>query len=65
MENLVALICGVNYQLLAVMLPKQPNGRLSVTVDHRQLRITASETVEPIDWPLLPTLHRAVLPERH
>ena len=25
----------------------------------------ASETVDPIDWPLLPTLHRAVTPELH
>ena len=25
----------------------------------------ASETVDPIDWSLLPTLHMAVLPERH
>ena len=25
----------------------------------------ASETVDPIDWPLPPALHRAVPPERH
>ena len=40
MENLLPQFCGVNYQLLVVML-------------------------NPIDWPLPPTLHRAVPPERH
>ena len=33
--------------------------------DHSQLRTMASETVVPIDWPLLPTLHREVPPELH
>ena len=42
--------CGVNYQLLAVMLLKQPNGELLVAVDHNQLRTMVSETVDPIDW---------------
>ena len=66
MENLLPQICGVNYQnLLVVMLPKYPNGRLPVTVDLSQLRTMASETVDPIDWPLPPALHRAVPPERH
>ena len=29
---------------------KQPNGKLLVAVNHNQLRTTASETVDPIDW---------------
>ena len=29
---------------------KQPNGELLVAVDHNQLQIMASETVDPIDW---------------
>ena len=54
MENLLPQFCWVNYQLLTVMLPKQPNGRLSVAVDHNQLLTMASEMVDPIDWPLPP-----------
>ena len=54
--------CGVNYELLAVMLLKQPNGELPVAVDHSQLQIM-SEAVDPIYWPLPPTLHKAVSPE--
>ena len=45
---------GVNYQLLVVMLLKQPNGQLPLTVDHSQLRTMVSETEDPIDWPLSP-----------
>ena len=41
--------CGVNYQLLAVLL-KLSNGELLVAVNHNQLRTMASETVDPIDW---------------
>ena len=29
---------------------KQPNGELLVAVNHNQLLITASETIDPIDW---------------
>ena len=39
----------VNYQPLAVMPLKLPNGQLKVAVDHRQLRTKVSETVDPID----------------
>ena len=45
---------GVNYQLLAVMLLKQPNCELLVAVDHSQLRTIVSETIDSIDWPLQP-----------
>ena len=31
-------------------LPKQPNGELLVAANRNQLRIMASETVDPIDW---------------
>ena len=48
-----------------IMQLKCPNGELSVAVDHNQLRTMGSETVDPIDWPLLPTLHRAVPLELH
>ena len=44
-------------------LLKQPNGELLVAVKHNQLRIMASETVDPIDWSH-PTPSWAVLPER-
>ena len=39
------------------------HGQLPVAVDHSQLRVMASETVDPIDWPLPLTLYRAVPPE--
>ena len=42
--------CGFNYQLLAVILLKQPNGEPLVAVNQNQLRTMASETVDPIDW---------------
>ena len=41
--------CGVNYQLLAV-ITEITNGELLVAVDHNQLWIMASETVDPIGW---------------
>ena len=31
-------------------IQKKPNGELLVAVNHNQLRIMASETVDPIDW---------------
>ena len=43
-----------NYQLLAVMLLKLPNGQHKVAVDYNQLRTTASKTADPIEWPLPP-----------
>ena len=43
-----------NYQLLAVMLLKEPNRELPVEVGHSQLQTMASEAVDPIDLPLLP-----------
>ena len=52
--------CGVNYQLLEVMLLTKPYRLLQVAVDHCQLLTMASETVDPIDWPLPPTLHRVI-----
>ena len=36
--------CDVNYQLLAVMLLKKPNGELPVAVNHSQLQTMATET---------------------
>ena len=57
--------CGVDYQLLTVMLLKWPNKELPVAVDHRQQRTMASQKVDPIDWLLPPTLHRAVPSELH
>ena len=66
MENLLPQnVESVNYQLLAIMLLKQPNGKLGVAVYHSQLWTITSETVDPIDWPLPPTRHRAVLTELH
>ena len=50
----------VNYQLLAVMQLKSHNVQLPVVVDHSQLHTMASETVDLTDWPLPPTLYRAV-----
>ena len=47
-------VCGINYQILAVMLPKYPNGQLLVAVNHNQLCTMASEMVDPINWPLPP-----------
>ena len=47
------------------MLLKQLNGELLVAVDHSQLWTMASQTVDQIDWPLSPTLHRAVPHELH
>ena len=38
---------------------------LSVAVGHSQVRTIPSETGDPIDWPLPPTLKRAVPPELH
>ena len=55
--------CGVNYQLLAVMLLKQSNGEFMVAVNHNQLRTMASETVDLIDWSYPPPSW-AVPPER-
>ena len=39
--------------------------RAPVAVEYSQKRTMASETVDPIDWPLHPTLHSAVPPELH
>ena len=61
MENLLPQ-CGVNYQLLAV---KQPNGELPIAVGHSQLSTMASETIDPINRQLLPTLHKSVLLKFH
>ena len=52
----VRVVNYINYQLLAVMLLKLPNEQLSVAVDHNQQRTLVKETLEPIDWPLLPYL---------
>ena len=62
-ENLLT-VCGVNYELLAVMQMKQPNGQLIIAVDYSQQLTIASETVDPIDWQL-PHLYRAVHHKRH
>ena len=58
-------VCGVNCQLLAVMLHGLSNEQLPVAVDHSQLWTMASDTVDSIDWPLPFTRHRAVPPEFH
>ena len=55
-ENLYYHRIWVNYQLLAVMLLKLPNGLLPVAVDHSHLRTVASEPEDPIDWQLTPPL---------
>ena len=50
-ENLLPQFVGsINYQLLAVMLPKYPNEQLLVAVDYILLRTMASDTLNPIDW---------------
>ena len=43
---------------------KQPNVELLVAVNHSQLRIRASETLDPIDWSHPPPVW-AVLSENH
>ena len=44
-------ICGVNYQLLALIVYwSSPNAELLVAVDHSQLWTMASLPVDPIDW---------------
>ena len=55
-ENLYYHRMWVNYQLLAVMLLKLPNGLLPVAVDRSHLRTVASEPADPIDWQLTPPL---------
>ena len=60
-----ATVRGVNYQLLALMLLKYPNGQLLVALDRSHLRAKASERVNTIDWPLPHFVYRAVPPERH
>ena len=57
-------LCWVNYQLLAEMLLRWPNGQLTVVVDHNQLRTVASETVDPIDWRLPLPFTGQYLPKR-
>ena len=47
------------------MLLKKRNGELQLAVDHSQLRTMALETKDAIEWPLAPTLNRAVPPELH
>ena len=42
-------VCGVNYQVLAVMLLKYPKGQPPVAKNHSQLLTTACETVDPTD----------------
>ena len=59
-----ATVCGVNYQLLAVMLLKQANGQL-VAVDQRQLQTMRSETVDQINSPLPLAIYKSVSPEGH
>ena len=44
---------------------EEAHGQLPVSVNHRQRWTMASETVDPIHWPLLPALHRAVPSEIH
>ena len=52
-------VCGVNYQLLAVMLLKYPNEQLLVPVDHStSYRQWRQKKVDPIDWPLPPKCTR-------
>ena len=41
------------------------HGELPVAVDLNQIRTMASKTGDPIDWVLLPSLHRAVPSELH
>ena len=48
------------YQILAVMQLKWLNGHLQVEVEYSQLLTMASETVHPIDCPLLPTPYMTV-----
>ena len=43
---------------------KQPNGKITVAVNHNKLRTMASETVDPIDWSH-PPRSWAVPPECH
>ena len=45
----ITTVRKVNYQQLAVMLPKWHNGQSPVAVGHCQLRAMASETVDPTD----------------
>ena len=61
-ENLLPQNVVFNYQQLAVMLLKKPNGELPVAVDPSQLRTMASETVV---LRFLPTQHNAITPELH
>ena len=41
------------------------NGQLPVAVYRSQLRTMESDTLDPIHWPLPPTIYRAVPPDRH
>ena len=52
--------CEVSYQLLAVMLLKWPYVQLILSIDHRQLRTMASETVDPIDYSLPHSLEGSI-----
>ena len=49
-ENYHHRMCGQLSTILAVILMKEPNGKLLVAVDHNQLMPMASETVNLIDW---------------
>ena len=67
-QNLLPLFVGSFIKGLTVMLLKYPNGQLLVAVDHNQRLRMASETVDPIDWPLPPpppSVYRAQPLERY
>ena len=49
-------VCGVNYELLAVMLLKEPRGQILVAVNSIQLRTKLSEIVDKcVSYPQLST----------
>ena len=69
-ENLLPQNVGSIINYLMLLMGSNPRGstlnrELPVAVNDSQLRTMASETVDPIDWPLALTLHRAVPPELH
>ena len=51
----ITTVYGINYELIAVMLLKLPNGHLLVAVNHSQQQTIVSALVDPINWPLPPT----------
>ena len=62
-ENLLPLNVGCQLSTTCSNELKQPNGKLLVAVNRNQLRIMATETVDPIDWSHPPPAW-AVPPER-